>query len=80
MYILGTAEIMVSTKKFIMVKHFDGLPKLSDFSIIEETLPSLNDGGNLYVHEYFFSGSKIFKYNFLLFFYEIFLAQVSKYA
>ncbi|XP_065215135.1 prostaglandin reductase 1-like isoform X2 [Planococcus citri] len=35
---------MVSTKKFIMVKHFDGLPKLSDFSIVEETLPSLKDG------------------------------------
>lgn len=36
---------MVTTKKYIMVKHFDGLPKLSDFEIVEEVLPSLKDGG-----------------------------------
>lgn len=34
----------MNTKKFIMVKHFEGLPKLSDFEIVEETIPAPKDG------------------------------------
>lgn len=33
-------------KKFVLVKPFEGLPKLTDFKIVEETLPAeLQDGG-----------------------------------
>lgn len=38
-------------RKFVLVKPFEGLPKLTDFQIVEETIPAeLQDGGNvLYV-------------------------------
>lgn len=36
---------MVLAKKFIFVKRFDGMPKISDFRLEEEILPELKDGG-----------------------------------
>lgn len=34
-------------RKFVLVKPFEGLPKLTDFQIVEETLPAeLQNGGN----------------------------------
>ena len=36
---------MVIAKKFILEKHFKGKPKSSDLKIVEEELPSLQDGG-----------------------------------
>lgn len=36
---------MVKAKKFIFAKRFDGMPKITDFRLEEETLPALNDGG-----------------------------------
>lgn len=36
---------MVQAKKFIYVKRFEGLPKVTDFRLEEETLPNLDDGG-----------------------------------
>lgn len=38
---------MVQAKKFIFAKRFEGLPKITDFRLEEETLPALNDGGLL---------------------------------
>ena len=35
---------MVVGKRWILKHHFDGMPKLSDFKLIEENLPSLIDG------------------------------------
>lgn len=35
---------MVKAKKFIFAKRFEGMPKISDFQLEEETLPELNDG------------------------------------
>lgn len=35
---------MVQAKKWIMTKHFDGLPKHSDFELKEENLPEPQDG------------------------------------
>lgn len=36
-------------RKFVLVKPFEGLPKLTDFRIEEETLPTeLQDGGSEY--------------------------------
>lgn len=33
-------------KKFVIAKRFEGLPKLNDFKLVEETLPTeLKDGG-----------------------------------
>lgn len=35
-------------RKFVLVKPFEGLPKLTDFKIVEETLPAeLQDGGKV---------------------------------
>lgn len=36
---------MVKAKKFIFATKFDGLPKVTDFRLEEETLPELKDGG-----------------------------------
>ena len=36
---------MVKAKKFIMVRHFDGVPKPDNFQIVEEDLPELEVGG-----------------------------------
>ncbi len=39
------SSIMLA-KKFVLKKAFDGFPKLSDFELVEETLPKeLKDGG-----------------------------------
>ena len=35
----------IKTQKIIMVKPFEGMPKLSDFEIVEDTLPALKAGG-----------------------------------
>ena len=45
---------MAKSKVIILVKHFDGLPKLEDFSIIEENLRDLEIGEFL-VEALFFS-------------------------
>lgn len=37
---------MVKTKKFIYAKAFEGEPKETDFKLVEEELPPLQDGGN----------------------------------
>lgn len=36
---------MIKAKKFIVLKHFNGKPKKSDLQLIEEELPSLQNGG-----------------------------------
>lgn len=40
-----TISKMVQAKKFVYAKRFNGLPKLTDFRLEEETLPVLRDGG-----------------------------------
>ncbi|KAK7872296.1 hypothetical protein R5R35_002753 [Gryllus longicercus] len=35
---------MVKTKKYILAKHFIGEPKLTDFKLVEEELPKLEEG------------------------------------
>ena len=45
---------MAKSKVIILVKHFDGLPKFEDFSIIEENLRDLEIGEFL-VEALFFS-------------------------
>lgn len=41
---------MVKAKKFIYAARFDGLPKISDFRLEEETLDELKDGGQLLLY------------------------------
>lgn len=36
---------MVRAKKFIYAKRFEGEPKLTDFKLVEEELPELQEGG-----------------------------------
>lgn len=36
---------MVKSKNLLIVKHFEGEPKESDFKLVEEELPPLKDGG-----------------------------------
>ena len=36
---------MVKTKKWILRKPFEGIPKREDLEIVEEELPPLKDGG-----------------------------------
>lgn len=43
--ILQNWHRMVTSKKFVLVKHFDGAPKVTDLKLIEEELPSIKDGG-----------------------------------
>lgn len=38
---------MVKAKKFVLVSYFEGFPKSSDLQLVEENLPSLQDGGVL---------------------------------
>lgn len=38
---------MVQAKKFIFANRFDGMPKVDDFVLEEETLPDVLDGGLL---------------------------------
>lgn len=38
---------MVRAKKFVLVKHFENLPKESDLEIQEEELPDVKDGGEI---------------------------------
>jgi prostaglandin reductase 1 len=38
---------MVKSKTWIMAKSFEGEPKLEDFKLVEEELPTLKDGGIL---------------------------------
>lgn len=47
-------EIMVKARKFVCAKIFDGEPKLSDFELQTEELPTLKDGGNLFASVFFF--------------------------
>lgn len=39
---------MVQAKKFILSKRLDGMPKIDDFVLEEETLPDVDDGGILF--------------------------------
>ncbi|XP_048505466.1 prostaglandin reductase 1-like [Athalia rosae] len=43
---------MVIAKKYILTKHFQGVPKRSDLKIVEEELPALQDGEYLIKAEY----------------------------
>lgn len=36
---------MVKCKRWIVVKHFEGEPKISDLRLVEEELPPIQDGG-----------------------------------
>lgn len=38
---------MVTAKKYVLDKHFQGEPKRSDFKIVEEELPPLQNGGRI---------------------------------
>jgi hypothetical protein len=38
---------MVKTKKFILAKYFVGEPKADDFTLVEEELPPLKEGGRI---------------------------------
>eukprot|EP00058_Branchiostoma_floridae_P022693 XP_002608183.1 hypothetical protein BRAFLDRAFT_90402 [Branchiostoma floridae] len=38
---------MVKCRRFIFARHFDGLPKESDFQLVEEETPELKDGGKV---------------------------------
>ncbi|XP_077331379.1 prostaglandin reductase 1-like [Lithobates pipiens] len=43
---------MVVSKSWTMVRHFEGVPKLEDFKLIENELPPLNDGELLLQSEF----------------------------
>lgn len=43
---------MVIAKKYIVNNQFDGEPKISDFGIVEEVIPTLSNGGE-YLFMYF---------------------------
>ena len=36
-------------RKFVLNNKIRGVPKLTDFKLVEETLPELQDGGKLYL-------------------------------
>lgn len=36
---------MVIARKYVLIKHFNGLPRKGDAGIVEEELPPLKDGG-----------------------------------
>ncbi|CAJ0965215.1 unnamed protein product [Ranitomeya imitator] len=46
------ASKMVVSKSWIMVRHFEGVPKAEDFKLIEKELPPLKDGEILLESEY----------------------------
>ena len=46
-------------KKFIYAKKFDGMPKVTDFRLEEETLPELKDGGSCIFISIFFQYNSI---------------------
>jgi prostaglandin reductase 1 len=39
---------MVKGRRFILKRHFDGLPKADDFDLVEEELPALKEGEFLF--------------------------------
>ena len=41
----GQQLAMATARKFVLAAHFQGAPKRSDLKIVEEKLPTLNDGG-----------------------------------
>ena len=43
---------MVLGRKFVLKQHFDGLPKVEDFEIVEEELGELQDGEIIFKSEY----------------------------
>lgn len=66
------SDKMVTAKKIVLAKKFDGMPKESDLQIVEETLPAVKDGGKIFVFICFkvrialfvyriFGGSRLFK-------------------
>lgn len=38
----------VKARKYVLTKYFQGEPKMDDFKIVEEHLPDLKDGGNIF--------------------------------
>lgn len=36
---------MVKAKRFVLRKHFDGMPKAGDVELVEEELPELKENG-----------------------------------
>lgn len=41
------SHMMVTSKKYVLVKHFQGEPKPSDLEIVEEQLPAIKDNGKI---------------------------------
>ena len=35
---------MVKARKFVLKHHFEGIPKIDDFELVEEELPEMKDG------------------------------------
>ncbi|KAK7872298.1 hypothetical protein R5R35_002755 [Gryllus longicercus] len=48
----NTAAAMVLAKRFVLLRHFQGEPKLEDFQLVTEELPPLKDGEVLAEAEY----------------------------
>ena len=48
MYIMYFRLKMVKGRRFVLTRHFDGLPKPDDFELVEEELPELKDGEILF--------------------------------
>ena len=47
---------MATARKYILAAHFQGAPKRSDLKIVEEKLPTLQDGGQLLTVYYIMQG------------------------
>ena len=59
---------MVTAKKFILEKHFKGEPKRSDLKLVEEELPTLQDGGTIFFsYIYAFTTRQVFNLKLLNF-------------
>lgn len=46
---LYSGSTKIRAQKYVLTKYFQGEPKKTDFKIVEEDLPELQDGGNVYV-------------------------------
>ena len=42
-------DIPTKGKKFILARHFEGLPKLENFKLVDVDIPELKTGGNISV-------------------------------
>lgn len=46
------SSIMVTAKKYVLVKHFEGEPKALDLKIVEEELPAIKNDGMISLIKY----------------------------